>query len=110
VQYTIINTIITKLDYKYSKVRIFMQKNKIKIIEIYFCIFNEHLECGERMSRIWNATARIKLIKPYSRIKSITFFSNKCQCQPTIILKPKFLNKISLRLSLDRQLLDQLYK
>jgi len=35
--------------------------NKIKTIKIYFCIFNEHLECGKIMEGIWKGIVRIKL-------------------------------------------------
>jgi len=36
-----------------------MQENKIKTMKIFFSIFNEHLECGKRMERRWNAISRI---------------------------------------------------
>jgi len=61
---------IHKNKHNYNKIRIqiilrfkfLCKKNKIKIIKIYFCILNEHLEFGKRMERIWNAFATIKLL------------------------------------------------
>jgi len=50
-QYTTINTIITKLDYKQFQSFGFYARNKIKTMKIYFCIFSEHLECGKIIER-----------------------------------------------------------
>ena len=64
-----------------------MQENKIKTMRIYFCNFNEHLECGNTMKMRWNSISRIKQ-STLLCMKTIIFFSNKCQCQPTKLHKP----------------------
>jgi len=66
-----------------------MQENKIKTMKIYFCIFNEHLKCGKTMEKRWNAISKIKQTS-LSCMKEIIFFSNKCQYQPTKLLKPDY--------------------
>ena len=86
-QYTTINTIITKLDYKYFKTVLFLCK-KIKLKQWkYFFLF---------LTSTWNVEKEWKedgmqflgLTKTQSHVwKKIIFFSNKCQCQPSKLLK-----------------------
>jgi len=70
--------------YNYNKIRLqkiqnfeFLCEKKIKIIKIYFCIFNELLECRKRMERIYNAIARIQLSSNLTLMRKINQLLSK---------------------------------